>query len=1122
METLEVLTEILCNFGNVLISYHSQLLSCLVQQLHSQRLAVRKRAINALSYLIACSNNTIFQQLLQILLDELKKKKLTQLNKTYIQCLSSISKQSGNKIGENLELIIPLVVYYSQSKDDELIEYSLQAFESFVKRCPSNQMHNYIKDIISLCLKYVQYDPNYNYDNDDDEIRMETDQEEGENEEEDENDDDNEYSDDDDVSWKIRRAAAKCLEAIINTRHEQLQFFYTQVAPLLINRFKEREETVRCDLFNVYLCILQQTKSIVNVQTLNLIDDKHENTLNYEINDKDYEIIQLLKKQIPVLLKSVQKLLKDKSIKSRQCVYLILTQICTIIPNGLSSYISTLINGVQYSLLDDQKHSTSNMKIDALNFLLQLLATHDNKLFYPHLEQLINLVIVCVQDNFYKIVSDSLLVSTYLTRICKTETPKNKDILLKLYDVILKRLKQTDIDQEVKERAITSMAHLISNLSNKLGNEVTSSSWSILIERLKNEITRLTTIKAIKLVTDSQQQEKVLDLKYLLNESVPLISSYLRKNHRTLRLASINCLLSIYKYNSSNITSEQLKVNILPEVALLISDNDLHITQVTLKLLTLVCKLNGPQLIVPMIPQLLLLIQSPLLQGLALESLIELYQEIVRHNYNSLTYKETIHMLTKPIYNPSTIKTKNQPQETSSSSLAIHKQAFYSIAKCIANLTVDNKSINDTTYYLIIKQFINDIKSDKSSESIKLLCLLCLGETGKYIELNSKELNETPNELEKVILNSFSSNIEEVKSAASYALGYLSLGNLNKYIPFILNEINLQTKKQYLLLNSLKEIINYLSTSRQQDGYLKLKDYLNEIWLILMKNSECNEEGTRNVVAECLGKLILLRPNELMPKLLETLDSSQSSANVRSTIVTAIKFTITDQPNKQLDDILNECFVKFLNSLKDNNLNVRRVALITFNSAAHNKPKLVRSLLLSNTTNQQESFLTYLYNETKIRKELIREVEMGPFKHTVDDGLDLRKAAFECMYTLLDSCLDCIDIFEFINHVEDGLKDHYDIKMLTYLMLIRLAHLCPNALLQRLDRLIEPLKNACIQKVRTNAVKQEYEKNDELKRSALRALNALNNIPDAGKFLLNIRIIENSVKSANFFSFIQT
>jgi hypothetical protein len=74
---------------------------------------------------------------------------------------------------------------------------------------------------------------------------------------------------------------------------------------------------------------------------------------------------------------------------------------------------------------------------------------------------------------------------------------------------------------------------------------------------------------------------------------------------------------------------------------------------------------------------------------------------------------------------------------------------------------------------------------------------------------------------------------------------------------------------------------------------------------------------------------------------------------------------------------------------------------------------------------------------------------MGPFKHSVDDGLDLRKAAFECMYTLLGSCLDRLDVFEFLRHVEDGLRDHYDIKMLTYLMCARLAQLCPAVVLQR-------------------------------------------------------------------------
>lgn len=61
----------------------------------------------------------------------------------------------------------------------------------------------------------------------------------------------------------------------------------------------------------------------------------------------------------------------------------------------------------------------------------------------------------------------------------------------------------------------------------------------------------------------------------------------------------------------------------------------------------------------------------------------------------------------------------------------------------------------------------------------------------------------------------------------------------------------------------------------------------------------------------------------------------------------------------------------------------------------------------------------------------------------------LLQAAFECMYTLLETCLDRIDIFEFLNHVEDGLKDHYDVKMLTYLMLVRLSQLSPGPVLQR-------------------------------------------------------------------------
>lgn len=66
---------------------------------------------------------------------------------------------------------------------------------------------------MDLSLDYITYDPNYNYEADDAVAAsfMDT-------EMDDEDIDSEEYSDDDDMSWKVRRSAAKCLEAVISTR----------------------------------------------------------------------------------------------------------------------------------------------------------------------------------------------------------------------------------------------------------------------------------------------------------------------------------------------------------------------------------------------------------------------------------------------------------------------------------------------------------------------------------------------------------------------------------------------------------------------------------------------------------------------------------------------------------------------------------------------------------------------------------------------------------------------------------------------------------------------------------------------------------------------------------------
>lgn len=209
-----------------------------------------------------------------------------------------------------------------------------------------------------------------------------------------------------------------------------------------------------------------------------------------------------------------------------------------------------------------------------------------------------------------------------------------------------------------------------------------------------------------------------------------------------------------------------------------------------------------------------------------------------------------------------------------------------------------------------------------------------------------------------------------------------------------------------------------------------------------------------------------------------------------------------------MDQLLLPEMPKFLDLLKDKDLNVRRNTLLTLNYAAHNKPSLIRDIL--------PTYLPLIYNESKVKPELIREVDLGPFKHKVDDGLEIRKAAFECMYTLLDSCLDRVDIPGFISNLVDGLKDHYDIKMLGHLMLIRLSAVAGPALLEGLDQLVEPLRATIGTKAKEGAVKQEVERNDELIRSSLRAIAAITRIPNVESNVKFEEFLRQTVKTGEF------
>jgi len=176
---------------------------------------------------------------------------------------------------------------------------------------------------------------------------------------------------------------------------------------------------------------------------------------------------------------------------------------------------------------------------------------------------------------------------------------------------------------------------------------------------------------------------------------------------------------------------------------------------------------------------------------------------------------------------------------------------------------------------------------------------------------------------------------------------------------------------------------------------------------LLMLHCTSDEEAVRNVVADCLGKLTLLDAARLIPALQGRL--TDTSANARATMVLSLKCCITDKP-QPVDAALAPALEKFLLRMEDDDRHVRRAAVQVLNVGAHNKASLIQGLL--------PTLMPLLYQQTVQRPDLVRVVDLGPFKHTVDDGLELRKSAFECLDTLLDSSLDYLDAAEFLKHLQ--------------------------------------------------------------------------------------------------------
>ncbi|RLO07596.1 hypothetical protein DYB28_000406 [Aphanomyces astaci] len=1057
-DTLDILTELLKRFGHDFPSEHVSIMDLLLKELKDDRAFVRKRVTSCLGALGVVATDALLHRLVDHLLGDVKQASAASSSdssevRTLIQTIGTLSRTVGHRLGRHLPTIVPLFLTFCGTPDNEamqndtaneLRENCFQGLEAFVLRCHA-EITPHTTDILSVAIAFSKYDPNYMYGDDDgDDDTMQGDDADDDDQYSD--DGDNDYSDDDDASWKVRRAALRVVSAIIGTRRELLELIYNQYSETLINRFKEREESVRIDVFGVVSDLLRAT--VLLHPPSPAADAK---AATRPVFARQRSCVDQLHSRVGTIIAAANKQLGPKTSVATRCAVLgMLRELAKVEEGQLGPYLDVLVPNVLKALQD----RNSSLKLDAILFLRLLLSTHDAALFQKHLSAIVPLAVENAKDDWYKIVAKALQLVAAIVQVLRPSPgttslpPSLVSFVQPLYTAVLPRLQAYDIDQEIKDNAIASMGLIVASL----GDHLTSALPVVLPliqERVQNEITRIAAIKALGIIARSPLQ---LDLSIVLADVVTSLSQLLRQQSRTLKQTALDTLIALVTSKGADIPLPIL-CDTVREAAALISDTDLQLSTLALTLVLRTVEASpavaqDPALLTKALPNALSLAASALLQGQTLDALFAFLGHLVAdHGFDRLFDQ---------------LYSTPRPDAT--------KHALHNVARCVAAICVKAPVASQKKAFDL---FVQDIGGSDVEQTH--VALFCLGEFGRVTNVASF------GDVRALILGCFQTGktSEEVKHAAAFALGSVCVGNMSVYLPTILDELTHDSGAHvYLLLSALKEVLSTKKTD-------VVNQYVSAVLPVLNKHCESDEEGVRNMVAECLGKLALLNPALILPSVTKFCDAS-TPVKTRWTAVTCLKYCMACGPDGEPMHHLT--VHPILSALQDEDMGVRRAALVTLNSAAHHQAAFLKPHV-------RESIVPILLKTMEIKLE--RVVDLGPFKHKVDDGLVLRKGAYGCFDTLLDTLPGEVDVNAFAPYLLKGLEDHDDVQMLSHQILAKLTTVAPGTVLSNLDVLCVVLDKALNRRPKETQVGSEVERINDVIRSALRAVDAASCIRDA-------------------------
>lgn len=1092
IEVLELLYEVLTRMAPLCTQYHSQTSSALFHQMHSKNPLVRKRTIACIGALSACCQQDLFVAIVDTVLRDLQQPADTHSIRTGVHTIRALSKSCGHRLGAYVQDVAPILFDHAaldrggaDDEQDDLRENCLLALESFCLRC-RREMIPFAATLSKCVVPLAQYDPNY-VDDDLDEDAEEGMQEELEDLQDEFGDDDDDYSDDDDTSWKVRRAAIKCIHAIITSQLSPASELCSTFGPFLVSRFREREEQVKLDVFSAFidllrLCSAQSAPAATAWQSQLTSSALTADPMTVDSSNETRAELAPLYDEAPRIIRRIQAELGSRSAKVRIKAMKVTREIVAAMPSLTASLVAKVIKEVDQGLAD----TGTAMKTEALLFLREVIESGAVEALKEHIQLIITRILSGTNDRYYKVTAECMRFCSSALIAFGRSSPECKTMMSPLaphiYDSAIRRATAQDQDSEVKEAAIHCLGSAVSQFGPDLGAQRLEEVSTVMCDRLRIDVTRLSTVRALGVIALSESAG-ILGVK--MPEIITTLSSFLRKNNQILRVAALEFLCIVPTLPTDN------DADLIANLSKLISDVDLTVTYLALKLTSNIVKSRGVQ-ILPQIsasdsiyPKAVSLSTSLLLQGRAIEGLLTFLRSLAELDAEPLRIRVLLEDLKKQIANASVNATGSSAPASS----------IYCVAKCVI-------VICDAADAQLRASIAQDIVSNVNSDDIqtKVFSLACLGEFGRGSTLlhdaSEKEL------IKNALLTALDSPHEEVRTTAALALGAICSADGSSGLPALLSQLDERPHQQYLLLYSLKEAI---SSSKQTD----IAPLTKKLISVLLEQpatftngngthpsqpqtrttTSSEEESVRTATAECLALLAQVSPQVVLASMKEA--SKSPSRDVRAVVAAAIKFAVTSNAsNNLLFGQLRSTMEAFIALIGDSEVIVAKNALQAINAIAKSRPQMLAPHL--------ETILPLVYSRTVKDKDLVRIVDLGPFKHEEDYGLDIRKSAFDCLRAFLSCSLHLrIPFIGMLDQVMRGLRDHADVRSIAQLILtIAATTEAAPQMVEIMDVIVRELGATFNERLKDNAVRQEIERHEESIRGAMRAVRMMENVAE--------------------------